>query len=370
MTPPVSTAKKAGAPPAAETPAGLITTKQMRELHALLRDHGITGDVTVHDYIAAWLTENDEEAVESRKDLPTLVAAKMIRDLARADVTAAPGGLLRAMLAVQAALPMVQKTKTAEIEGRSSYSYTYADLADVTAAAIPLLNAHGLVFMATPRRTEGGGYELAGVLAHAPSGEREVGALPLHGNDPRQIGGALTYHRRYLLGCMLGIVTDDDVDARQAVHASRTRTWDGPSTAELLTQVEADAARAGMTFETATEAFRKNRGDIPLEDLDAIDPWVLAPMAKSLREHAEKIEADALAAANPPPVLTPAEVLARLDELSQRIPEKPSWEEFTARYRATHGDITVEDLETEPVEALMEWEAQITAWLQAQQAGQ
>lgn len=281
--------------------SGTITAKQMRELHALLRDHGITGDTTVHEYLNVWLLEHDDDQhpIESRADLSAVTAARLIRDLRREDVARAPGGLVRAMLAVQAALPVVQKSKTARVpmKGGGQYSYTYADLGDVTAAAIPLLNANGLVFTATPRRTESGSYELAGRILHE-SGESIEGALPLHGNDPQQIGGALTYHRRYLLGCLLGIVTDDDADGRQAVGAAHTTDWTGPSTSELLNAIDTDAARAGVTYEQATAKFREQRG-MALDDLDLLDPWVLAPLAKAVKDRADEVVAAREKAAAP-----------------------------------------------------------------------
>jgi len=278
---------------------GTITTKQLREMHALLRDHGITGDVTVHDYLNTWLAEHDDDQhpIASRTDLHSVTAAKIIRDLRAADVAAAPGGLARALIKVQAELPLVQKTQTAVVPTKSGgeYRYTYADLADVTAAAMPLLTKNGLAFMAAPRVTDKGSYELAGILLHE-SGEQMDGALPLHGNDPQQIGGALTYFRRYLLGCMIGIVTDDDADARQAMGAQQTRAWDGPSTADLLNQIDIDATRAGVTYEQATARFRGEHGGLSLDDLDALEPWKVAPFAESVKAYADKIVADREAA--------------------------------------------------------------------------
>lgn len=267
--------------------SGTITSKQMRELHALLRDHGITGDASVHDYLNAWLAEHDDDQhpLASRADLSTVTAARIIRALRKEDVATAPGGLARALVAVQRDLPVVQKSKTANVPTKAggSYSYTYADLADVTAAAMPLLAANGLAFSCCPRAAERG-YELVGVLLHE-SGERLEGALPLHGNDPQQLGGALTYHRRYLLGCMLGIVTDDDVDGRQAVGAARTQQWHGPTTSELLGLIDAHAERAGVTYEQITAKWRAARGNLSLDDLDALEPWVVAELEASIAEY-------------------------------------------------------------------------------------
>src|SRR5690606_20561833 len=78
-----------------------------------------------------------------------------------------------------------------------------------------------LSFSACPRRSDHG-YELVGFLLHA-SGEFLEGALPIHGHQPQEIGSALTYARRYLLGCMTGLVTDDDDDAAAANQAPRTQ---------------------------------------------------------------------------------------------------------------------------------------------------
>lgn len=281
--------------------AALISTHQMQELHALLRDHGITGDKTVHDWLNVWLEEHgdDQHPLESRKDLHGATAARMIRDLRKASVAQAAGGLTRALIAVQAELPWVNKTKRAEVPTKSGgkYTYTYADLADVTAAAFPLLVKHGLAFTCCPRITDKGGYELAGVLMHQ-SGEQIEGALPLHGNDPQALGGAITYMRRYLLGSMLGIVTDDDADARQAMGHQQTREWAGPSTAELIRFLQHDADRAGVTLHEVTAKLRqaiRSDGDwdreVTVEDLHQQDPWVIEPFARQVRAYTDQMVA-------------------------------------------------------------------------------
>lgn len=138
-------------------------------------------------------------------------------------MTTAPDhpNLAAALAAVQAALPTVHKGKTATIKSdKGSYGYSYADLSDVTAAVMPLLAKHGLSFTCTPRLIDRGGYELAASLLHT-SGEHIEGALPIQGVTPQQLGSSITYMRRYLLGCMTGVVTDDDDDARAATEAAK-----------------------------------------------------------------------------------------------------------------------------------------------------
>lgn len=131
--------------------------------------------------------------------------------------------LAAALAAVQSELPTVHKGNRATVPTKAggSYSYTYADLGDVSAAALPLLSSHGLAFTCLPRVAEGrNGYELTGVLLHT-SGERIEGALPLSGNTPQEWGSSITYMRRYLLGSLTGLVTDDDDDGNTIQRAAR-----------------------------------------------------------------------------------------------------------------------------------------------------
>ena len=128
--------------------------------------------------------------------------------------------LAAALAAFQAEMPTVPKSHTAKGPTKSGgqYSYTYADLADVTEAATPLLSSHGLSFSCAPEVGERG-LALRGVLLH-DSGEERSGVLPLSGSTPQELGSSLTYMRRYLLGCLTGIVTDDDDDGNLAQKAA------------------------------------------------------------------------------------------------------------------------------------------------------
>ncbi len=130
--------------------------------------------------------------------------------------------LAEALAAFQADMPTVAKSKTATVPTKNggSYRYTYAGLADVIEAAAPVMDRHGLAFSTAPRLTDAGGYELRGVLLHK-SGETSDGALPIRGNSPQELGSAITYARRYLFGCLTGVVTDDDDDGQIAEEAAK-----------------------------------------------------------------------------------------------------------------------------------------------------
>lgn len=129
------------------------------------------------------------------------------------DENPSPGGkFAEALAAFQAEAPTVPKNKTANA---GSYSYSYADLADIAEVAYPILAKHGLAFTAAPR-----GGELIGKLVHT-SGEGEWGSLQIGGRDMQAIGSAITYARRYLFGSLTGLVTDADDDGQAA---SKPRT--------------------------------------------------------------------------------------------------------------------------------------------------
>ncbi len=177
--------------------------------------------------------------------------------------------LATALAAFQAEMPTVAKSKTANVPTKSggSYKYTYADLADVSAAAMPLLAKHGLSFACLP-----GNGALTGLLLHK-SGQSLTASLPIHGTgSPQAIGSDLTYMRRYLLGCMTGIVTDDDTDGQAAERQAKAhRAAPAKKSAEPWPEAAAQAA-----------------------DPDAITSAQLSKMGAAMRERGITEKADAL----------------------------------------------------------------------------
>ena len=131
-----------------------------------------------------------------------------------------PASLAAALAALQAELPAVTKTKTAKVQGKTrdgrpfDYTYKYADLADVSATVMPLMGKHGLAFTCQPTMRENGQFGLAYQLLHA-SGELIDGWYPLDASmTPQQIGGHITYARRYCLCAVTGIAAEEDTDGQ------------------------------------------------------------------------------------------------------------------------------------------------------------
>ena len=122
--------------------------------------------------------------------------------------------LAAALAAAQAAMPAIVKDRVAKIgPGRE---YRYADLATILATVRPVLGAHGL---ALTQRTQirGEAIVLLTELRHS-SGEVLDSEYPVAaiGARHQDMGGALTYARRYALCGLVGIAADEDDDGASA----------------------------------------------------------------------------------------------------------------------------------------------------------
>jgi hypothetical protein len=127
-----------------------------------------------------------------------------------------------ALAAFQSDVPAIRKENTATVRSdKGNYSYSYADLTDISEAALPLLAKQGLSFTAMPTITEHG-FVLRYSLLHE-AGHREGGDFPLPDASKfgaQQIGSWLTYARRYALCAITGIAPGgDDDDGEKAKDA-------------------------------------------------------------------------------------------------------------------------------------------------------
>lgn len=165
-----------------------------------------------------------------------------------------PGGRLALALAgFQADLPKIAKAQSATVPTKAggSYSYSYADLSDVSERVLPLLAKQGLAFTALPT-ISGNLFVLRYQLLH-DSGEALGGEYPL--GDPKAsaqaIGSAITYARRYCLCAVTGVSPDDDDDAA-ATHTQKVGEF--PEQPSELSQAK-DRVLAAWNFQYG--AFNK-----------------------------------------------------------------------------------------------------------------
>ena len=99
----------------------------------------------------------------------------------------------------------------------------------------PVLYAHGLSFSATPGAPSRAPTSWSGCSVTSRASPTRA-PCPLNGRSAQEIGSAITYGRRYLLGCLTGIVTDDDEDGQianrtTAPHPRRAQPGGAPEPA-------------------------------------------------------------------------------------------------------------------------------------------
>jgi ERF superfamily len=131
--------------------------------------------------------------------------------------------LYKALLQAKQKLPVIAKTKTANIQhnGGGSHRYSYADLADVDSQATPVLAHYGLLVDFEMHKADDATQILTGMLIHPESGGFKTSEWEVTGRTPQDQGSSITYGRRYLIGILTGIITDEDTDGRQAQPGAR-----------------------------------------------------------------------------------------------------------------------------------------------------
>ena len=119
--------------------------------------------------------------------------------------------LLTALVDVQNELPTMPKSSQA-------YGYKYTDLDTITQMIKPILYSHQIGYMQSVGGTEEGVTTLTTRIFNK-KGEyiEDTVALPTitgtKNNAAQTLGMSITYMRRYALCAMLGITSDEDVDA-------------------------------------------------------------------------------------------------------------------------------------------------------------
>lgn len=127
--------------------------------------------------------------------------------------------LATALAKAQGKIKVAPKANVAKIDtrdGKGGYSYSYSTLADVWEACRAPLSENGLALIQTVA-AEGSKVTVTTLLVHS-SGQWISDDLTLAARDasPQAIGSCITYGRRYALGSMVGVVSEEDDDGAEA----------------------------------------------------------------------------------------------------------------------------------------------------------
>jgi len=124
------------------------------------------------------------------------------------------GVFFAALAKAQGAFEPVITNKTAYVKSdKGNYQFGYASLAEMRSKTTPHLSANSICLTQLVTETE----NVTGIrtiLGHE-SGSMMEGTLRIHRADYKNVkdfGAAITYLRRYVVGAMLGIAADEDIE--------------------------------------------------------------------------------------------------------------------------------------------------------------
>ena len=212
--------------------------------------------------------------------------------------------LAEALSKFQGALQGVSKTKQVS---SGTYSYTYADLAEIWDAIREPLRENGLS-VSQVYVDENNYMKLITVLMHS-SGQwiRSSLLIVCAGLKIQQIGSLQTYNRRYALSAILGISTEDDDDAhavdesskREGSKESPKRNKTPATSSEEPTISSEDAQEIERLIDPQDSEYRKNlleyfstKSNKTLDDFFSLPRKHLAAcMASVKRKHEQRNKA-------------------------------------------------------------------------------
>lgn len=121
--------------------------------------------------------------------------------------------LWSALFKAQSQIHTIEKSKTVTVKSKNGqYQYKFAPYSAIVEAVKKPLAENELCYFHI-RKADEGGDRLYTILAHA-SGETIETSQPVPAiTNPQDYGSWLTYMRRYQLSSLLGLATDEDVDA-------------------------------------------------------------------------------------------------------------------------------------------------------------
>lgn len=129
--------------------------------------------------------------------------------------------LAAALAKAQGALTSAPKQKT-----NPHFKSKYADLPALWEVSRKVLSDNGLALLQLPRHVPEGGICIETVLTHS-SGQwiADDGLfVPATKQDAQGYGSAMTYARRYSMGAILGLVSDEDDDGNGASRPAASKS--------------------------------------------------------------------------------------------------------------------------------------------------
>lgn len=188
---------------------------------------------------------------------------------------------MKAIQQVQQNAGTIQKTTKGQVGSRE---YKYANLNDTWDAIKDLMASNHLVVIASPTTAENAvGSYFRTRLFHTESGEwiEETMMMVLQRDDPQAIGAAITYYRRYMITSLLGLIPDDDNDARD--HRLATSEQKAKMVGAVK-QIFPDLDKAVDIITTIQNIVGKHPSNIREDEAQAAIDLIKAFTAKAMKD--------------------------------------------------------------------------------------
>jgi len=146
------------------------------------------------------------------------------------------------------ALAKAQSEYESVIKTHEGHGYKYAHIGDVLDMVLPILSKHEVCVL-----QPFSGQEMVTILGHSSGAALEFRAEMTHEggtqrmNASQKVGAAVTYFRRYHLCSVLGIATEDEMDAKLRDNRAPNKNWTDTENPDLLTGVKGAVVPEGAT---------------------------------------------------------------------------------------------------------------------------
>lgn len=184
--------------------------------------------------------------------------------------------LAKALVKFQSVVPVIPKNQTAKIPMKAggSYSYKYADLADIWEAIRKPLKECGLAVTQMLGELNGDDVIYTKIWHESGEVEEKPFRIPTNGKTPQEVGSVVTYYKRYALGAALGISTEEDDDGKAGNSVPVAKESESTVLARAKTAINKELAAKGYDTAPAKIAFVTSVLEHPtinnLNDADAI----------------------------------------------------------------------------------------------------
>jgi hypothetical protein len=210
--------------------------------------------------------------------------------------------LYAALAKAQGAFGPVHRSRTVTVKMREggAYSFAYAPLEDLLAATRPALVANGLAVLTPIVRRDPRSALIVVYISHAGGAAMAFAFTFEPRPEVKDLGGQITYLRRYAYSAALNLAADDDEDDAPPEPAATTTVSQRPAKStpsddDMPSSSDIEKYDAGL-------ATAKGLGidTLPFERLPTMNRWQLRALAEQLSAEIAKVRKGATGAKHDP----------------------------------------------------------------------